>query len=196
MTDAVWTEDAIRNFQSERMKGYPPAKKRENITLMDKGQAREYLMVASMHSPISWEEWVAANGIGPLEQEFPELAILTKRLTAFDFTEIKITIDALLCGLILTKSAGGAIVFLCDMLHFWTTAKPKLIGSFQVATYYPYGFYSRPVLTNIIDNFMKTGVHPFAFVYGVNVDSAETLYGEGVRSPEWQWPYPHNENPN
>ncbi|MCJ7521754.1 MAG: hypothetical protein MUP21_06025 [Dehalococcoidia bacterium] len=196
MTGTVWTEAAIRNFQAERMKSYPSAQKRTNTSPLSKEGAGEFLTVASMHSPISWEEWVATNGIGPLEKEFPELAILTKRLTVFDFGEIKITIDALLCGLILAGSVGGAIVFLCDMLLFWYTAKPKLIGSLEVAARYPHGFYSETALCIIVDKFMKTGVHPFAFVYGVNADSAEDVYGEGVHSQEWQWPYPHNENPN
>ena len=196
MTDEVWTEEAIRSFQAERMKSYPSAQKRANTTALSKEGAREFLTVASMHSPISWEQWVATNGIGPLEKEFPELSILTKRLTVFDFGEIKITIDALLCGLILGQSVGGAIVFLCDMLLFWYTAKPKLIGSLEVAARYPHGFYSETALRSIVDNFMKTGVHPFAFVYGVAAEAAQQVYGVGVCSPEWQWPYPHNENPN
>jgi len=172
MTEKVWTVDSVRDFQKERMVAYPSARTRANTSLLGEGAAKEFLMVTSMNSRIPWDQWVAQNGIGPLEREFPELAVLTKR------------------------TVGGSIVFLCDMLQFWATSAPKLIGSFEVAAYYPYGFYSESVLCHIIDKFMKTGVHPYAFVYGMSAEAAEKVYGKGIHSPEWQWPYPHNVNPN
>ena len=196
MTEKVWTVDSVRDFQKERMVAYPSARTRANTSLLGEGAAKEFLMVTSMNSRIPWDQWVAQNGIGPLEREFPELAVLTKRLTAFDFDDIQISIDALICGVILGQTVGGSIVFLCDMLQFWATSAPKLIGSFEVAAYYPYGFYSESVLCHIIDKFMKTGVHPYAFVYGMSAEAAEKVYGKGIHSPEWQWPYPHNVNPN
>lgn len=196
MTEKAWTAETVRSFQKERMRAYPSAKTRVNTSTLSKEAAREFLAVSSMNSRVPWDQWVAENGNGPLGEEFPELMVLTKRLTVFDFYDLKITIDALLCGVILGRTIGGSIVFLCDMLHFWATSAPKLIGALEVAAYYPHGFYSESVLSYIADKFMKTGVHPYAFVYGVSAEAAEKVYGKSIHSPEWQWPYPHNENPN
>lgn len=182
----IYSEDEIRKRRKELMKEYPSPTVSANVLPMGADSALDFAMLCVDEE----DGWLEDFRLKPdPATAMPGLIQLLASRFSAAAGNLLITWPALIAGATLAPSPGPAYVFLCDLLEQEKHRPPGyLITTQSVVNLYPGGFWNETVLAKIVDQFMKTGVHPFSFVYGINMIEAVKIWGGGVHNEDWSWP--------
>lgn len=95
-------------------------------------------------------------------EDLPFLSkIILKRIEAYSLP-IQFTKESLLAVNCLCSTPGDAIILLVDCLNKF---EKKLVTVKDLVTCYPWGFYTKDSVGDIIDNYMKPRKHKWSEIY-------------------------------
>lgn len=187
-THRIYSVEEIRAERLRRMKEYPDRQDKKNIGDFDLETAKLWATLSIIDDKGPALDFRANQGWRDRLKEIPEAMILALRVE-YAFKAFPVTEAALIAMAALGKNPGRAIVILCDLL--WNkkpTILPQPATVADITYLYPLGFFNSIVARQVVDGFMKTGIHPYSHVYGIDSYYAEKVWGGGIRSEEWEWP--------
>jgi len=184
---SILSIEEIQAVRNEMMKGYPDARAPGVTQLLDPDQLFLFMKLVTIDvtnkdrsvETITRPEFTSIIG--------PE-ALLTKRLEALG-KPITFSVGAFFAPSCFCRQPGAAVVYLCDLLLYARLHNKTFLTTRDITEVYPNWFYTEESLGIIIDDFMKTGIHPYSHVYGINDFHAKKIFGSGVESPDWMWPH-------
>lgn len=137
-----------------KVREYPNSTFKENTSPMNGEEAK--LFAICLH-----KEWCGHTA--PLQ---PEAMPLSSQIIQIRVEAMKLPISFSAASIVATAAfaanPGKAVVVLCDCLNAY---EGKTVSVENLAEIYPWGFYSDEIFMEIVDEWMKTGMHKWAHVY-------------------------------